>query len=36
MTIREIIYGDNKKRRVDEAFLEKIEKNRVTVAHHES
>ena len=36
MTVREILYGDNKKRRVDTSFLEKIQKNRVTVAHCES
>ena len=36
VTIREILYGDSKRRYCDPAFLEIIKKNRVTVAHHES
>ena len=36
MTVREIVYGNNKKRAANRSFIEKIKKNRVTVAHHES
>ena len=36
MTVREIVYGNNKKRASNRAFIEKIKKNRVTMAHHES
>ena len=36
MTVREILYGESKKRKADPEMIARIKKNRVTVAHRES